>query len=225
MVNQHPGHSWWCHIFPAPESGAKASVMVDFSLCWGCPSTQHLAASSGSLLCCKVLHWLNLSNFQTGSNPWLQAREEVMPAPALDDFSMSFQTFQPWEGQGQSWATPEGWNPQFRRPPWAPNTLQPGSHNITSLLAASSSRSHLNCQMNQHRNVSDCTEGFGWTWLVPGSSSPASRKQNVFCLLGRAVFSHLCFSTGYNPLHTPMQLLFFVQISRAIMRRMHGSHF
>lgn len=231
MANQQPGQSWCCHIFPAPESEAKTSVDVDFSLCWGCPSTQHLAASSGCFWCCKVLYWLNLSDFQTGSSPWLQAiltasggrwcllLPWMSPPWAFISFShrkAGTELSSSWGLECTGQETPMGTQPS--------PAGHSQHHKSFSSCWASSPRSHLNCQMNQHRNVSDWSEGFAWTWLVPGSSSPAFCKENVFCLLGWAVFSHLCFSTGYNPLHTPRQLS-FVQISRAIMRRLHGSHF
>lgn len=130
----------------------------------------------------------------------------MVPAPALAILPCGFISFQPWEEQGERQASPGGCSPQVRRTPWAAlNTLQLGTHNITSLLAAPlppAPGSHSNSQTNQHRNVSDWSEGFGQTetaWLVLGSSSPASCKENVSRLLGKAVFSHRYLITAYNP--------------------------
>lgn len=209
MVNQLPGQSWCCHFFPAPESVAKASVDVDFSLCWGCPSTQHLTASSGPLFFCKVLYWLYLCHFQMVSSPWLQAalaasgRRWCLLLPWISLHEVS--SLSAMGRAGWSWAAPEGWSARVRRPPWAASPLQLGSLNITNLLAAAEPPApghtwavkwfHTEmCQIGGRAFV-----GPGWS-LAPLLQHPA-RKMCFFCWEG------LCSPTSASAqLITPFTL-------------------
>jgi len=60
----------------------------------------------------------------------------MVPAPALATSPCGFISFQPWEEHRESGAAPGGCSSQVRRPPRALRTVQLGSRNITSLLAA-----------------------------------------------------------------------------------------
>lgn len=168
-----------------PRISGQSPGGVDFSLCWAAQAHGTLQPPQGPSDAAKSC---------IGSIPLIFKWEAVLAAsgrrwclllpwvsPLWGFISLSHST---------KLSSPGGCSP------WSPN-LRQGSPNITSLLAAAEPPAPGHTWTVKWIDTETCQIG-ARALAGPGCSlpPPASCKENVFCLLGRAVLSHLCFSTG-----------------------------
>lgn len=187
-------------VFPCAEAAQAHSTLQP-------PQDPFYAAKS----CIGLIYLIFKREAVHGSKQFLlpQGRGDACSCPGY--LPVRFHLFQPWGGQGQSWAAPEGWNAQVRRPPWASNPLQLGSHNITRLLAAAEPPAPGHTWIVKWTNTEMCQIGVralvgpGWS-LSPLFQHPA-RKKCFVCWGG------LCSPTSpsaqvITPAHSPAASLF-----------------